>query len=101
MSEIPKKELIVQGNFTNDLRTAFQTVVNGIEAFRKRFKEIAEIIGPALVNLHDNLQKLPDRTKAIQRIEDTNRRTTLIQRLREQTTDQKVDWHETCISSLV
>ena len=68
MSEIPKNEPIAQPNLINDLRMIFQTVVKGVEAFRKRFEEIGEIVGPALVNLKHNLQKLPERTKAIQHI---------------------------------
>jgi hypothetical protein len=52
----------------DQFRSLLQAIATGMSAFMKRANEIAAVVGPAVVQIHANMQQLPDRTiKPLQR----------------------------------
>ena len=54
-------------SFVKEIRAFLQAVAIGIDAFKKRANEISAILQPAFSQLSINLQKLPGRTRELQR----------------------------------
>jgi hypothetical protein len=48
-------------------RTMLEAIATGMQAFSQRAQEIAAIVGPILVQVAENVHKLPDRTIKLQR----------------------------------
>ncbi|HYR76593.1 MAG TPA: hypothetical protein VEM96_12210 [Pyrinomonadaceae bacterium] len=62
-----EKQHEVETSPFDQFRSVLQAVAKGIDAFKKRANEIAAVVGPAIAQIHANIQLLPDRAIRLQR----------------------------------